>query len=206
MGGTARSVRSVVFRDMVEPLWASGLYIKWGDATFENGRREALKKNPWDCRILLGKARKTEFWRFSKPRLFSRAFCLFGRIVLPAFPCFAAVFEYVCGKSAGCGSTVECSSDVTFPPAGSRRLRIRLCGDAFHCFFLCGLKRKSLHISICKDFTLFAASFSRPWGWKMGLEPTTFGTTIRRSNQLSYIHRIEFASFQTACKFNKLFV
>ena len=24
-------------------------------------------------------------------------------------------------------------------------------------------------------------------GWIMGLEPTTFGTTIRRSNQLSYI-------------------
>ncbi len=27
-------------------------------------------------------------------------------------------------------------------------------------------------------------------GWKMGLEPTTFGTTIRRSNQLSYVHRV----------------
>ena len=27
-------------------------------------------------------------------------------------------------------------------------------------------------------------------GWIMGLEPTAFGTTIRRSNQLSYTHHI----------------
>lgn len=27
-------------------------------------------------------------------------------------------------------------------------------------------------------------------GWKKGLEPSAFGTTIRRSNQLSYIHHV----------------
>jgi hypothetical protein len=27
-------------------------------------------------------------------------------------------------------------------------------------------------------------------GWKIGFEPTTSGTTIQRSNQLSYIHRL----------------
>ena len=30
-----------------------------------------------------------------------------------------------------------------------------------------------------------------PAGWKKGFEPSTFGTTIRHSNQLSYIHHID---------------
>ena len=33
--------------------------------------------------------------------------------------------------------------------------------------------------------------FSKFYGWKMGFEPTTFGTTIRHSNRLSYIHHID---------------
>ena len=42
-------------------------------------------------------------------------------------------------------------------------------------------------------------------GWKMGLEPTTFGTTIRRSNQLSYVHHVAF-SLKRGCKDNTNFV
>lgn len=39
-----------------------------------------------------------------------------------------------------------------------------------------------------KPFLPVAGKAQLP-GWKMGFEPTTHGTTIRYSNQLSYIHR-----------------
>ena len=42
------------------------------------------------------------------------------------------------------------------------------------------VNKKSLAIARLSNF-----------GWKMGFEPTTFGTTIRHSNQLSYIHHLD---------------
>ena len=52
-------------------------------------------------------------------------------------------------------------------------------------------KRKNLIYRWYIRFLLyFAVCCDCFQGWKMGLEPTTFGTTIRRSNRLSYIHRV----------------
>ena len=39
-------------------------------------------------------------------------------------------------------------------------------------------------------FTQNGAPVGAPFGWKMGLEPTTPGTTIQCSNRLSYIHHV----------------
>lgn len=37
----------------------------------------------------------------------------------------------------------------------------------------------------------------------MGLEPTTFGTTIRRSNQLSYTHHLSFLLLEFLTPFSE---
>ncbi len=52
------------------------------------------------------------------------------------------------------------------------------------CKQVCTKGTKNKKMSRC-DISLL-----RFFGWKMGFEPTTFGTTIRHSNQLSYIHHI----------------
>lgn len=39
------------------------------------------------------------------------------------------------------------------------------------------------------------------FGWKMGLEPTTNGTTIHYSNQLSYIHHLRTAKINNRFEF-----
>ena len=62
---------------------------------------------------------------------------------------------------------------------------------------MCVYTHKSIlytHVRVCV-YKARVLDFDKPstlqfWGWKMGFEPTTPGTTIQCSNQLSYNHHI----------------
>jgi hypothetical protein len=62
------------------------------------------------------------------------------------------------------------------------------CGKIVHVFLR--MFKQALHAQKNKAAPYGTAFFA---GWKMGFEPTTFGTTIRRSNLLNYIHRLRIA-------------
>ena len=69
-------------------------------------------------------------------------------------------------------------------------------------FLLYIVARKQAFATIYNKKSLAIARLSN-FGWKMGFEPTTFGTTIRHSNRLSYIHHI--IRFRIGDKSNTLF-
>ena len=62
-------------------------------------------------------------------------------------------------------------------------------------------QKKGYHRYDNPDFQYFTLFL----GWKMGLEPTTLGTTILYSNQLSYIHHLDLIS-QIGCKYRVFIV
>ena len=62
-------------------------------------------------------------------------------------------------------------------------------------------QKKGYHCYDNPDFQYFTLFL----GWKMGLEPTTLGTTILYSNQLSYIHHLDLIS-QIGCKYRVFIV
>ena len=66
---------------------------------------------------------------------------------------------------------------------------------------LSAARRRKAHTTKKTQGKNLASAF----GWKMGLEPTTLGTTILYSNQLSYIHHLDLIS-QIGCKYRVFIV
>ena len=115
--------------------------------------------------------------------------------------CFCSV-EYGIGYDA---STLASLNAFPFrSPRGHFQdiLRRKLLRSPFCFVYLC------LQTSLCQGIKNKKMSFDifllRNLGWKMGFEPTTLGTTILYSNQLSYIHHQRFVS-KSVCKYTHFF-
>ena len=59
-------------------------------------------------------------------------------------------------------------------------------------FFCCTFPFVNKFPRLCTTKKALLIARLSNFGWKMGFEPTTFGTTIRHSNRLSYIHHVDF--------------
>src|SRR5690606_17760499 len=85
------------------------------------------------------------------------------------------------------GTIIFIHSDLCF----HRKLIVKYYSEIYH-FLLLMCKFCTKKENVKNNETLLDIVFNRvfTYGWKTGFEPATSGTTIQRSNQLSYNHRV----------------